>query len=102
MNQASPLWSKFQEFFSDPVVQVVVGLVGLVSVSLIAFYGLSRLRRINAHNLQIDALVKRNFEEMRSGGVLDDQEFRKIEALLANKTKSDKPPRSAFDGSSES
>ena len=70
-------------FLEDPVVQTILGVVVLVLVSLIALCGLSRLRSINAHNLQIEEALRRNFQEMRTEGDLDDQEFRKIEALLA-------------------
>lgn len=71
------------EFLEDPVVQTILGVVMLALVSLLALYGLSRLRSINAHNLQIEEALRRNFQEMRTEGDLDDQEFRKIEALLA-------------------
>ncbi|MCY3005492.1 MAG: hypothetical protein NTV29_05885 [Planctomycetota bacterium] len=76
----------------DPVTQTILGIVVLVLVSLIALYGLSRLRSINAHNLQIEEAVRRNFHEMRTEGDLDDQEFRKIEALLARNPSSKQRP----------
>lgn len=94
MEQTSPLWFGFPAFLGDPVVQVVAGLLVLVLVSLIAMYGLSRLRSINAHNLQIEDIVRKNFEEMRTEGDLNDQEFRKIEALLAKNTSSQQRPES--------
>lgn len=75
-------WGSWQAFWNDSFVQLTLGLIGLVTVSLIALYVLLRLRRINAHNLQIDAMVRKNFEEMRTEGDLDEQEFRKIQALL--------------------
>jgi hypothetical protein len=92
MNRATRNWNSLSEFLSDPVVQLAIGLLVLVIVSLIGLYGLSRLRSINAHNLQIDDVVRRNFEEMRTEGDLDDQEFRKIEALLAKNTSRERRP----------
>jgi hypothetical protein len=64
-------------------------------------YGLSRLRSINAHNLQIEDIVRRNFEEMRTEGDLNDQEFRKIEALLSKNTSKDQRHESTNQSSSD-
>jgi len=89
MERANQPWNYFPSFLDDPVVKTLIGIVLLVIVSLIALYGLSRLRSINAHNLQIEDTVRRNFEEMRTEGDLDEQEFRKIEALIARNTSSD-------------
>ena len=75
-------WGSWQEFFGDSFVQLTLGAIGLMVVSMFALYVLLRLRRINAHNLQIDAMVRKNFEEMRTEGDLDELEFRKIQALL--------------------
>ena len=75
-------WGAWQAFFGDSFVRLTLGVIGLVAVSMFALYVLLRLRRINAHNLQIDAMVRKNFEEMRTEGDLDEQEFRKIQALL--------------------
>jgi hypothetical protein len=82
MNRATRNWNSLSEFLSDPVVQLAIGLLVLVIVSLIGLYGLSRLRSINAHNLQIDDVVRRNFEEMRTEG----------DALLAKNTSSERRP----------
>jgi hypothetical protein len=101
MNSSSRNWFGVPEFLQDPVVQIIVGLVLLLAVSLIALYGLSRLRSINAHNLQIDDMVRKNFEEMRTEGDLNEQEFRKIEALLAKNTSSDQRPESTNRHSSD-
>lgn len=101
MDRSSQNWFRVPEFLQDPVVQIIVGLVLLLAVSLIALYGLSRLRSINAHNLQIDDIVRKNFEEMRTEGDLNDQEFRKIEALLAKNTSNDPRPESTNQHSSD-
>jgi len=89
MERHTQHWLYFATFLDNSVVQAIAGGLVLLVVSLIALYGLSRLRSINAHNLQIEELVRRNFEEMRTEGDLNDQEFRKIEALLAKNTSSD-------------
>ena len=101
MNSSSRNWFGVPEFLQDPVVQIIVGLVLLLAVSLIALYGLSRLRSINAHNLQIDDMVRKNFEEMRTEGDLNDQEFRKIEALLSKNTSKDQRHESTNQSSSD-
>ena len=100
MERTSQTWSYASSFLNDPVTQVVAGGLILLVVSLIALYGLSRLRSINAHNLQIEDIVRRNFEEMRTEGDLNEQEFRKIEALLAKNTSSDQRPESTNQPSS--
>lgn len=92
MERANQPWNYFPSFLDDPVVKTLIGIVLLVIVSLIALYGLSRLRSINAHNLQIEEALRRNFQEMRTEGDLDDQEFRKIEALLARNPSSKQHP----------
>jgi hypothetical protein len=84
-------WGSWQAFWNDSFVQLTLGLIGLVTVSLIALYVLLRLRRINAHNLQIEEEVRKNFEEMRTEGDLNEQEFRKIEALLSKQHASESP-----------
>jgi len=94
MERHTQHWLYFATFLDNSVVQAIAGGLVLLVVSLIALYGLSRLRSINAHNLQIEELVRRNFEEMRTEGDLNDQEFRKIEALLAKNTSSQQRPES--------
>jgi hypothetical protein len=101
MDRSSQIWFRVPEFLQDPVVQIIIGVVLLLVVSLLALYGLSRLRSINAHNLQIDDIVRKNFEEMRTEGDLNDQEFRKIEALLAKNTLNDQHPESTNPRSSD-
>lgn len=52
-------------------------------VVTLALYVLSKLRDSNTDNQQVDDLLRKNFEEMRSEGDIDDQEFRKIKLLLS-------------------
>jgi len=82
MNTAPDPWSSFAAFASDPVVQSVLGVLVLLIVSAIAVYYLAKLRDSNTETQQLDELIRKNFEEMRSEGDIDEQEFRKIKALL--------------------
>lgn len=101
MDAASFSCSSLIAFLTDSVSQTVTGVVVLVVVSLVALYGLSRLRSINAHNLQIEDVVRKNFEEMRTEGDLNEQEFRKIEALLSKNTLRDQRFESTNQSSSD-
>jgi len=83
MNTAFDRWSSALAFFSDSVVQAVLGVVAILIVSGVALYALSKLRDSNTDNQQLDEVLRKNFEEMRSEGDIDDQEFRKIKALLS-------------------
>ncbi|MFO0011489.1 MAG: hypothetical protein ACK553_01995 [Planctomycetota bacterium] len=82
MNTALDRWSSANAFFSDTVVQAVLGLLVLSVATGIAFFALSKLRDSNTKDQPASDLLEKNFEEMRSGGDIDDQEFRKIKALL--------------------
>ncbi len=75
-------WSSFAEFFSDTVVQAVLGVLALLVVCSIAFFALSRFRDSTAEDSPLSQLLEKNFEEMRTEGDIDAQEFRKIRALL--------------------
>jgi hypothetical protein len=100
MNSAPDRWSTLVAYLSDPVVQSVLGVVLLLMVSSIAMFALSKLRDSNTDNQPAEELLRKNFEEMRSEGDIDDQEFRKIKALLADgkysppKSTTPSPPRS--------
>lgn len=83
MNTALDRWSSTSAFFSDSVVQAVLGLVVLSILTAIAYFVLAKLRDSNTDDQQIEDVLRKNFEEMRSEGDIDDQEFRKIKALLA-------------------
>lgn len=82
MNTAPDPRSSIAAFASDPVVQSVFGVLVLLIVSAIAVYYLAKLRDSNTKTQQLDELIRKNFEEMRSEGDIDEQEFRKIKALL--------------------
>ncbi|MCU0709884.1 MAG: hypothetical protein MUF23_16505 [Pirellula sp.] len=91
MNSALDRWSSASAFFSDSIVQAVLGLVVLSVLSAIAYFALAKLRDSNRDDQQLDDVLRKNFEEMRSEGDIDDQEFRKIKALLAGGERSSGP-----------
>jgi uncharacterized membrane protein len=82
MIPAANRWSSWMDVLSDPVVQSVLGVVILLVISAVALFALSRLRDSNTDNQRPEELLAKNFEEMRSEGDIDEQEFRKIKALL--------------------
>jgi uncharacterized membrane protein len=84
MNSAPARWSSLVAFLSDPIVQAVLGVVLLLVSCAIAFFALSKLRDSNTDNQQTEELLRKNFEEMRIEGDIDELEFRKIKALLAD------------------
>ncbi|MFN7732692.1 MAG: hypothetical protein ACK5OB_12365 [Pirellula sp.] len=84
MIPAANRWSSWMDVLSDPVVQSVLGVVILLVISAVALFALSRLRDSNTDNQRPDELLAKNFEEMRSEGDIDEQEFRKIKALLGD------------------
>jgi hypothetical protein len=83
MNTAPDRWASASAFFSDPIIQAVLGLLVLSLVTMIACLALSKLRDSNTKDRSITHLLEKNFEEMRSGGDIDELEFRKIKSLLS-------------------
>ncbi|HUP77488.1 MAG TPA: hypothetical protein VM260_02935 [Pirellula sp.] len=73
------------KLLSNPTFQASLGILILLAVCWLAFYVMSRLRESNAQDIPLHDLVKKNFEEMRSGGDISETEFRKITSLLAEK-----------------
>lgn len=84
MNSAPARWSSLVAFLSDPIVQAVLGVVLLLVICAIAVFALSKLRDSNTDNQQTEELLRKNFEEMRTEGDINELEFRKIKALLAD------------------
>ena len=80
-NPAIGIWN----FLSSPTFQAVLGILVLLAVCWLAIYVMSRLRGSNIQDVPLDDLVRKNFEEMRSGGYISDAEFRNITSLLAEK-----------------
>jgi len=83
MNTALDRWLSANAFFSETVFQAVLGLLVLSVVTVLAYFALAKLRDSNMKDRPITHLIEKNFEEMRSEGDIDDQEFRKIKALLS-------------------
>jgi uncharacterized membrane protein len=82
MNTAPDRWTSLSAFFSDTVVQAVLGVLGLLVLCSIALYLLARLRDSNTKDQSLGDLLRKNFEEMRIEGEINDQEYRNIKALL--------------------
>ena len=83
MNTAPDRWASANALFSDPVIQAVLGLLILSIVTMVAYFALSKLRDSNTKDRSITHLLEKNFEEMRSEGDINEQEFRKIKSLLS-------------------
>ena len=78
-------WAWIGKLLSNPTLQASLGVLILLAVCWLAVYVMSRLRESNAQDIPLHDLVKKNFEEMRSGGDISEAEFRKITSLLAEK-----------------
>lgn len=87
MNTAQKPNSEFSGLLSSPSVQAVLGILILMAVCSIAFYLLSKWRDSNTQDVPMDELMRKNFEEMRSEGDINEAEFRNISSLLQE------PPR---------
>ncbi|MFN6129636.1 MAG: hypothetical protein ACK6DC_08030 [Planctomycetota bacterium] len=83
MNTALDRWLSADALFTNTVFQAVLGLLVLSLVTIAAYFVLAKLRDSNMKDQPITDLLEKNFEEMRSEGDIDDQEFRKIKALLS-------------------
>lgn len=87
MNTAQKSAFGIWDLLSRPAVQAVLGVLILLTVCAIAIYVLSKLRDSNTQDEPMDDLIRKNFEEMRRGGVINEAEFRNIASLMAE------PPR---------
>lgn len=85
MNTALDRWLSADALFTNTVFQAVLGLLVLSLVTIAAYFVLAKLRDSNMKDQPITDLLEKNFEEMRSEGDIDDQEFRKIKALLSGR-----------------
>ena len=82
-NPGSAIWGLLQ----SSTFQAVLGVLILLTMCSIAIRLVSRLRDSNTQDDQSGELLRKNFEEMRSGGDINEEEFRNITSLLAE------PPR---------
>jgi len=92
MNTAQKPTFGIWEALSTPTVQAVLGLLILLAVCAIAFYVLSKLRDSNSQDVPMDQLLRKNFEEMQSGGYINEAEFRNITSLLGEPPRRYSPP----------
>ncbi|MDZ4853040.1 MAG: hypothetical protein SGI77_27445 [Pirellulaceae bacterium] len=76
------------DLLSRSYVQAGLSVLGLLVVSSIAYFVLSRLRDLSSNDHTLSADLAKNFEEMRREGDIDDKEFRNIQSLLKKETKS--------------
>jgi hypothetical protein len=70
------------KLLSSSTFQAALGVLIVLAVCWLAFYVMARLRDSNKQDVPLDALLRKNFEEMRSGGAISETEFRNITSLL--------------------
>ena len=85
MNTAQEPASGIWKLLSSSTVQATLGVMIVLAVCWLAIYVMARLRDSNTQDVPLDDLIRKNFEEMRSGGTLTDAEFRNITSLLEEK-----------------
>ncbi len=85
MNTAQSPETGIWKLLSSPTLQTVLGVLILLAVCWLAIYVMARLRDSNNQDVAVDDLLRKNFEEMRSGGDISDAEFRNITSLLEEK-----------------
>ncbi len=90
MNTAQKPVSGIGWLLYSPTFQAILGVLILLAVCSLAVYFMARLRESNTQDVPLDELVRKNFEEMRSGGDISDAEFRKLTSLLEEKPR--RPP----------
>lgn len=70
------------KLLSSSTFQAALGVLIVLAVCWVAFYVMARLRDSNRQDVPLDDLLRKNFEEMRSGGEISETEFRNITSLL--------------------
>ena len=78
---------KMLDLLSRSYVQAGLSILGLMIVSLAAYFVLSRLRDLSTDDHALSTDLKKNFEEMRREGDIDEKEFRNIQSLVKKNTK---------------
>lgn len=73
---------KMSDLLSRSYVQAGLSVLGLLVVSLIAYYVVSRLRDLSSNDHTLTSDLMKNFEEMRREGDIDEKEFRNIQSLV--------------------
>ena len=79
---------KMLDLLSRSYVQAGLSVLGLMIVSLLAVFLLSRLRDLSSDDHSLTTDLMKNFEEMRREGDIDEKEFRNIQSLVKKDTKS--------------
>ncbi|MEQ1825347.1 MAG: hypothetical protein ABL921_05350 [Pirellula sp.] len=92
MNTAQSPASSLSGMLSNSTVQSVLGVLIVLAVCSIAYYWLSKLRDSTTQDVAMDELLRKNFEEMRSGGDINDAEFRNIASLLEGQSRGSPTP----------
>ena len=75
------------DLLSRSYVQAGLSILGLMIVSLVAYFVLSRLRDLSSDDHSLSSDHMKNFEEMRREGDIDEKEFRNIQSLVKKNTK---------------
>jgi uncharacterized membrane protein len=76
------------DLLSRSYVQAGLSVLGLMIVSLVAYFLLSRLRDLSSDDHSLSSDLMKNFEEMRRQGDIDEKEFRNIQSLVKRDSKS--------------
>ncbi len=79
---------KMLDLLSRSYVQAGLSVLGLMIVSLVAYFLLSRLRDLSSDDHSLTTDLMKNFEEMRREGDIDEKEFRNIQSLVKRDSKS--------------
>ncbi len=79
---------KMLDLLSRSYVQAGLSVLGLMIVSLVAYFILSRLRDLSSDDRSLTTDLMKNFEEMRREGDINEKEFRNIQSLLDKDSKS--------------
>ena len=85
MNTAQNPVTGIWKLLASPTLQTVLGVLILLAVCWLTIYVMARWRDSNSQDVPLDDLLRKNFEEMRSGGDISDAEFRNITSLLEEK-----------------
>jgi uncharacterized membrane protein len=79
---------KMLDLLSRSYVQAGLSVLGLMIVSLVAYFLLSRLRDLSSDDHSLSTDLMKNFEEMRRQGDIDEKEFRNIQSLVKRDSES--------------
>jgi hypothetical protein len=82
MNTAQNHGFGIWQLLSNATIQSVLGVLILMIVCTLALYMLSKLRDSTTQDAPMEDVLRKNFEEMRSEGYINEAEFRNIASLL--------------------